>query len=135
MPAHGSDQRSAVKAIVLNAYGGPDVLELKEVGKPERCDRLKEISHKMHAGYRELGFNVGDSETPIVPVIIGDLMLTFQMWKTLLQAGVYTNAVVPPAVAPGTARLRTSYMATHTDEQLDRVLEVFGDVGKELGVI
>jgi 8-amino-7-oxononanoate synthase len=103
--------------------------------EPERYDRLKEISKKMHAGYRDLGFNVGNSETPIVPVIIGDLMLTFRMWKMLLDAGVYTNAVVPPAVPSRTARLRTSYMATHTDEQLDRVLEVFGEVGRELGVV
>ncbi|MCD6555379.1 MAG: pyridoxal phosphate-dependent aminotransferase family protein [Anaerolineae bacterium] len=108
-----------------------DIME----SEPERYTRLQEIGDKMRAGFRALGFNVGETQTPIIPVIIGDDMRTFQMWKALFDAGIYTNAVISPAVPPGMQLLRTSYMATHTDEQLDRVLEVFGEVGRALGVI
>jgi len=100
-----------------------------------RYERLAEISVKMREGFRSLGFETGPTETPIVPIIIGDDMKTFMLWKALFDAGIYTNAVIPPAVAPGNSRLRTSYMATHTDEQLDRVLETFEIVGKKMGVI
>ena len=62
-------------------------------------------------------------------------MTTFKAWKMLFDSGVYTNAVISPAVPVGYALLRTSYKATHTDEHLDFVLDVFGKVGRELGVI
>ena len=103
--------------------------------EPERVARVNQIGKRMRSGYRQMGFNVGSSETPIVPVIIGDDAGTFMAWKTLYEAGVYTNPVISPAVPPGSALLRTSYMATHTDEQLDRVLATFGQVGRELGII
>jgi 7-keto-8-aminopelargonate synthetase-like enzyme len=67
--------------------------------------------------------------------MIGDDMPTFKLWRALYEAGVYTNAVIPPAVPPSKSLLRTSYMATHTDEQMDRVLELFELVGKQIGVI
>jgi 7-keto-8-aminopelargonate synthetase-like enzyme len=89
----------------------------------------------MRAGYRELGFNVGNSETPIIPIIIGDNTATFAAWKALYEAGIYTNAVISPAVPPELALLRTSYMATHTDEQLDRILETLAQVGRAVGLI
>jgi len=108
-----------------------DIME----SEPERYARLQEIGDKMRAGFRALGFNIGETQTPIIPVIIGDDMRTFQMWKALFDSGVYTNAVISPAVPPGMQLLRTSYMATHTDEQLERVLEVFGEAGKRMGVI
>ena len=108
-----------------------DIME----SEPERYARLQEIGDKMQAGFRALGFNIGETQTPIIPVIIGDDMRTFQMWKALFDSGVYTNAVISPAVPPGMQLLRTSYMATHTDEQLERVLEVFGEAGKRMGVI
>jgi len=103
--------------------------------EPERIRRVNEIGERMRAGFRELGFNVGASETPIVPVIIGDNMRTLMAWKALYEAGVYTNPVISPAVPPELSLLRTSYMATHTDEQLDRVLVTFAGVGRELGLI
>jgi 8-amino-7-oxononanoate synthase len=103
--------------------------------EPERIRRVNEIGKRMRAGFHQLGFNVGASETPIVPVIIGDDMYTFLVWKTLYEAGIYTNPVVSPAVPPKSALLRTSYMATHADEQLDRVLETFEEVGQALGLI
>jgi len=100
-----------------------------------RYERLAEIAVKMREGFQSLGFETGPTETPIIPIIIGDDMKTFALWKALFDAGIYTNAVVPPAVAPNQSRLRTSYMATHTEEQLDRVLEAFAVIGKEVGVI
>jgi 7-keto-8-aminopelargonate synthetase-like enzyme len=93
------------------------------------------IGARMRAGFQALGFRTGPSETPIVPVIIGDDQTTLLLWRALFEAGVYVNPVVPPAVAPNLSLLRTSYMATHTDEQLDRVLDIFGQVGRSLGVI
>ena len=93
------------------------------------------IASKMRNGFQAMGFDTGESQTPIVPVIIGRDIDMMQMWKTLFDAGIYTNAVLPPAVPPGKALLRTSYMATHTDDQLDRVLDVFEQVGNKLGVL
>ena len=103
--------------------------------EPERVARVQAIGEKMRQSYRELGFNVGNSQTPIVPVLIGDEMKTFLFWKALAEAGIYVNPVVPPGVPPNQSLLRTSYMATHTDAQLDRVLDTFGQVGKQLGII
>jgi len=105
------------------------------IEEPERVQRVMEIGERMRREFRALGFNVGNSQTPIVPVIIGEDMKTFQAWRMLFDAGVYTNPVISPAVPAGQALLRTSYIATHTDEQLDFVLEKFAQVGRALGVI
>jgi 8-amino-7-oxononanoate synthase len=98
-----------------------------------RYDRLAEISTKMREGYRSMGFDVGHTETPIIPLIIGDDMKTLLMWRALFDAGIYVNPVIPPAVPPNMSLLRTSYMATHSDEQLDRVLETVATVAKQAG--
>ncbi len=103
--------------------------------EPERVKRLNEIGDYMRAGFKRLGFNIGNSVTPIIPIIIGDRMRTVMVWHALFQAGVFVNPVLTPAVPPGMDLLRTSYMATHTDEQLDRVLAVFEQVGKQMGLI
>jgi len=103
--------------------------------EPERVDRVLQIADRMRRGFQELGFNTGNSQTPIIPIIIGDETKTFLFWRSLFEAGIYVNPVVPPAVPPNLSLLRTSYMATHTDEQMDRVLDVFATVGKRLGVI
>jgi len=103
--------------------------------EPERVRRLSQIAEKMRSAYQQMGFNTGPSESPIIPIIIGDDMRTFQSWKMLFDAGVFVNAVISPAVPPGHQLLRTSYMATHTDEQLGRVLETFETIGKQLGLI
>ena len=103
--------------------------------EPERIARLQTIAEKMRRGFRSVGFDTGDSQTPIIPVVVGAEMDMLQMWKALFDAGIYVNAVLPPAVPPGKALLRTSYMATHTEEQLDIVLETFSRVGKQVGII
>jgi 8-amino-7-oxononanoate synthase len=103
--------------------------------EPERIERLNTLSARMRDGYRALGYNIGSTTTPIIPILIGDQYATVFMWRALFDAGVFTNPVVPPAVPPNMALLRTSYMATHTDAQMDRVLEIFERVGKEYGVI
>jgi len=103
--------------------------------EPERIARVNQNAEKMRQGYRSLGFNIGDSCTPVVPIIIGDDDKTFLMWRLLFDAGVFVNPVISPATPPGRQLLRTSYMATHTDEQLDRVLEIFAQVGRQVGII
>ncbi len=105
------------------------------INEPERREKLWHNTHKMLKAFKEMGFDTGISETPVIPLVVGDDMLCFRMWRELLDNGVYVNPVISPAVPPGRALLRTSYMATHTDEQLDRALDVFYKVGKKFGVI
>jgi 8-amino-7-oxononanoate synthase len=109
-------------------------LEILET-EPERLDRLWEISDYMRAGFRDLGFNVWTSQSPIIPVVIGDMYTCFQFWKDLLEIGVFVNAVVPPAVPSGQSIMRTSYMATHSNDELDFILDAFKTVGRRHGVI
>ncbi len=103
--------------------------------EPERRQRLWDNTEKMTEGFRALGFDIGATETPIIPLHVGPMDKTFQFWKALYEAGVFTNPVVPPAVPEGRCRLRTSYMATHSDEQLDFVLETVDRVARELQVL
>ncbi len=108
-----------------------DIIE----NEPERREQLWRNTRQMKEGLRALGFDTGDSATPIIPVLIGDDLLTFKFCLMLQEEGVFANPVISPATPPGRALIRTSYMATHTPEQLDRVLVAFGKVGKALGVI
>ncbi|MBN1155684.1 aminotransferase class I/II-fold pyridoxal phosphate-dependent enzyme [candidate division KSB1 bacterium] len=103
--------------------------------EPERIERLWHNARKMKNGFNEMGFNTGKSETPIIPIIIGDDMRTFQFWKLLFENNIFTNPVISPAVEPGHSLLRTSYMATHTEEELDQVLDTFHKLGKKFGLI
>ncbi len=103
--------------------------------EPERIQRVNDVAARMRKGYQELGFDTGASVTPVIPIIIGDDDRTFLTWKLLFDNGVFVNPVISPAVAPGRQLLRTSYMSTHTDAQMDRVLEVFEKVGKQVGLI
>ncbi len=103
-----------------------------------RLERLWEISSYMRDGFRDAGFNVWTSEAPIIPVVVGnEMMSAFQFWTDLLDEGVFVNPVVPwrGAVPKGLAIMRTSYMATHTDEDLDFILEAFRRVGRRHGVV
>jgi 8-amino-7-oxononanoate synthase len=108
-----------------------DIIETE----PERREKLWKNTHKMHHGFRELGFDIGLTATPIVPIMIGDDMTCFKFWRDLSDNGIFVNAIIPPAVAPGMSLIRTSYTATHTDNQLDIVLETFARLGKKHGII
>jgi 8-amino-7-oxononanoate synthase len=103
--------------------------------EPERRTQLWANTRRLQEGFRSLGFEIGPTETPIVPVLIGPMDKTFVMWRRLFDAGVFTNPVMPPAVPPSQCRLRTSVMATHTFEQIDFCLEHFATIGRELGVV
>jgi len=103
--------------------------------EPERADRVMENAAYVRENLKSMGYDIGTSTTPVVPVVIGEEMKTFSVWKDLMKAGVYTNPVISPAVPPDRSLLRTSYMATHTRDQLDRCLEAFRKVGKKYKVI
>lgn len=103
--------------------------------EPERRERLWANTERMMNGFRSCGFDIGAAASPIIPIVVGEDMLAFKMALMLQKEGVFANPVVSPATPPGRALIRTSYMATHTDEHLDRVLEAFVKVGKEVGLI
>jgi 8-amino-7-oxononanoate synthase len=100
----------------------------------ERVQRVNDIGEKMRERYLEIGFDIGSSVTPIIPIIIGDDMRTAVAWKYLFDNGVYVNCVVEPAVPSGRQLLRTSYMASHTDEQLDQVVEILNELAVMMGL-
>jgi 7-keto-8-aminopelargonate synthetase and related enzymes len=103
--------------------------------EPERIQRLNDIAAYMRKEYQRLGFDIGNSVTPVIPILVGDDTRTLTIWKALFDAGIFVNPVIAPAVPEGRQLLRTSYMATHTDEQLNRVLEIFAKVGKQVGLL
>jgi 7-keto-8-aminopelargonate synthetase-like enzyme len=88
----------------------------------------------LHA-LQAMGFDTGGSQTPIVPVTIGTVERTFHVWKALTEEGIFVNAVLPPAVPTGSCIIRMTFMATHTDEQVERVLGTLEAVGRRFGVI
>jgi 7-keto-8-aminopelargonate synthetase-like enzyme len=103
--------------------------------EPERREQLWETTHYMKRELEGLGFDTGESASPVIPMVVGDDLTCFTMVKRLQDEGVFANPVITPAVPPGRAMIRTSYMATHRREHLDRSLEAFGKVGRELGII
>lgn len=110
------------------------VLDILEE-KPELVTRTHHAAERARTGLASLGFNVGNSETPIIPIVVGEEYLTLIFWKKLFDSGVFTNPVVSPAVATGGEMLRTSYMASLTDDMIDRALDIFEEVGRELNII
>jgi 8-amino-7-oxononanoate synthase len=116
---------------VAAALAALDIME----NEPELVDKLWAISERMRTGLNELGFDTGNSVSPIIPVIVGEMEPALYFWKALFDAGVYTNLFIPPGVPEGRCLLRTSYMASHTEDQIDRALEIFAKVGKEKGLI
>ena len=122
---------SPTPASVAAAMAALEILE----EEPWRVTKLVENADHMRTGFKKLGFTILESETGIVPVIIGDDERTFIFWRKLFDAGVFTNAFISPGVPVGMAMLRTSFMTTHEIEHLDRILELFGEIGKELGII
>lgn len=122
---------SPTPASVAAALAALDIVE-KE---PERITRLIQVADKMRAGFTSMGYNVIESRTGIVPVVLGDVDKTLIFWRKLYDKGVFVNAFVPPGVPPTLSMLRTSYMATHEDSQLDSILNIFQEVGLELELI
>jgi 8-amino-7-oxononanoate synthase len=105
------------------------------VAEPERRIRLMQTAKKMKEEFKAMGYNVNNSQSPIVPLTVGDDLVAFKMWSMLFDEGVFASPVVTPAVPEGQSIIRTSYMATHTDDHLNFILEKFRKVGKTLGVI
>lgn len=105
------------------------------VSEPERIERLWQNSRRLRDGLLSLGFDLGASQTPILPVYVRELLATCRFCKRLEQEGVFVNPVVSPAVPPGQEMLRLSLMATHTEAQIDFALDKFQQVGRELGII
>jgi glycine C-acetyltransferase len=101
----------------------------------ELNERLWENGNYLKKGLKELGFNIGDSETPITPCIIGDEVKTQDFSKRLYEEGVYAKAIVFPTVPQGTGRVRNMPSAAHTKEMLDQAISIYEKVGKELGII
>jgi 7-keto-8-aminopelargonate synthetase-like enzyme len=103
--------------------------------EPERRLRLWENARRLMEGFRTLGFDIGPTESPIVPILVGPFNETMIFWQKLFDLGVFTNPVIPPAVPSQACRLRTSVMATHTAEQIDYCLDACEKIGREMGVI
>lgn len=102
---------------------------------PELVDQLRTNADYMREGFVKQGYSILDSITAIIPVIVGDMDKALITWRKLFDAGIFVNAFVPPGVPPNMSMMRTSYMATHEKRHLDRILEVFGEIGHELDII
>ncbi len=118
-------------ASVASVIAALDIIDQE----PERRDRLWSNTRKMKTAFTKLGFETGPTETPIIPILTGEMEPTFMMWKILHDEGVFVNPVVPPAVPSGRCMIRTSFMATHTEDMLDRALVILERAGKKLGLI
>jgi 8-amino-7-oxononanoate synthase len=113
------------------------VLECLKIVQSEsqHLDNLWKVARKMNSNLSRMGFNTLNSRTPIVPILIGDDYNAFLFAQKLYERGVFATPVVRPAVPEGCALLRTSYMASHTEEELNYALEVIEDLGREFGII
>lgn len=122
---------SITPASVATALATLDVIE----NEPERRQRLWQVTEKMRRGFQALGFNTGESQTQIIPIIVGEDEVAFMFWKLLREEGIFTTPTIYPAVPRGRALIRTSYSATHQDEDLDRILATFKKCGQILNLI
>jgi 7-keto-8-aminopelargonate synthetase-like enzyme len=102
--------------------------------EPELVDRLATLIRQLRRPAQD-GFDVTMDCTPIVPIVVGDEVKMVGFWRELLERGVYTNAVIWPAVGKGEAILRASVMATHSEKQIDTVVEVMGELGRKWGLV
>ena len=129
--------RSFMFSASLPPANAATVLECLKIvqSEPQIVDKLWQNARKMKAGFESLGFDTMGSQTPVIPVLIGDDLKAFMFTKRLYELGVFATPVVSPAVPKGYALIRTSYMASHEDKDLDFVLNVFAQVGKEFGII
>jgi len=122
---------SMTPASVASAQAALDIIK----SEPKRRKRLWENTRKVLKGFKEIGLDTGYSETPVIPVIIGEDEKCFVFWKMLFANGVFANPIRSPATPPGRALIRTSYMATHTDEDIDTVLDLFKRCAQQFGLV
>ncbi|TKJ41378.1 8-amino-7-oxononanoate synthase [candidate division TA06 bacterium B3_TA06] len=122
---------SMTPASVASALAALEII----IAEPQRREQLWRNTRMMLDGLPKLGFDIGTSESPVIPLHIGDDMKTLFFWKELHHAGVFVNPVLPPGVPPARCLIRTSCMATHTEKELHRALEIFQKVGVETGVL
>lgn len=129
--------RSLIFSAALPAHNAAAVLAALDIieSEPEHVERVWNNADYMRKALQTLGYNTGNSVTPIIPVIIGEQYRTVLTWRALVEQGVYTNPVIPPAAPPNMSLLRTSYTATQTREHLDRALAGFKTVGQNLDLI
>ncbi|MGD8719920.1 MAG: aminotransferase class I/II-fold pyridoxal phosphate-dependent enzyme [Candidatus Zixiibacteriota bacterium] len=118
-------------ANVASVIAALDIIE----SEPERRERLAEVSEKMRDGLRALGYDTGESTTPIIPVIVGDDLTARALWRNLYDRGIFTTPVMTPAVPENRALIRVSCMATLSDDHVQRVLDAFAAAGKEMGLL
>ncbi len=122
---------SMTPASAAAALAALDIIE----NEPERRERLWEITRKMKSSFEEMGYDTGRTVSPIIPLLVGTEEQLLHLWRILREEGVFANPILPPAVPPDRTLIRTSYTATHTDEELDIVLKAFYKAGKAVGVI
>lgn len=116
---------------VATVIAALDVMETE----PQHIDRLWKNTEKMKKGFDDMGYDTSPSQTPIIPINIGDDIRTFLFAKAIYDAGVFSNPVVSPGVPAGKGLVRTSYMATHTQAELSFILDTFQKVGKMCEII
>ncbi|HLP62660.1 MAG TPA: pyridoxal phosphate-dependent aminotransferase family protein [Candidatus Deferrimicrobium sp.] len=122
---------SITPASLASAYKALEIIRTE----PWRRERLWEITRIINKGLTDMGYHTGNTETPIIPIFIRDVEKTFLLWRYLRDFGIFTNPVIAPAVPPEDALIRTSFTATHTDEDLEFILKGFKEGGKALGII
>ena len=116
---------------IAGALAALDVL----IREPERRDRLWDNTRRVADGLRAIGLDIGQTQTPVIPVLIGETTRAFVVWRALFDAGIFTHPIVPPAVPANSCRIRVSMSAEHSREQVDRVLEAFEKVARELSLV
>jgi 8-amino-7-oxononanoate synthase len=122
---------AATPASVATVLATLDIIE----NEPERRERLWQVTTKMRSGFQAMGYNTGASQTPIIPIMVGDDEKGFMLWKLLRDEAIFTTPIIYPAVPIGNSLIRTSYSASHTEEELDSILNAFRKCGKMLGII
>lgn len=129
--------RTLIFSASITPASAAAVLAALEIIKnePERIDRLWELTHYALDNFKRMGFDIGKSETPIIPLYIRDNLKTLKLTRMLLDEGVFVNPVVSPAVSKDSTLIRFSLMATHTKDQVDIALAKFDKLGKKLGII
>jgi 8-amino-7-oxononanoate synthase len=129
------------RALIFSASMPPSAIAAVQAAievietEPQIREQLWRNTTFLREGVTSLGYNIGTTETPVIPLMVGDDFLTLILWKRMFEEGIFANCVLAPGVPPGTQRIRTTLMATHSLEDLEKVIEVAGRVGKELGII